>query len=130
MARSCSRLYCMAVEPMRIAITGAGGMLGHDLVSVLQPEHEVLPLDHRSCDICDEAAVHRVFREWRPELVVNCAAFTDVDGCEVDPERAFAVNANGSGNVARAAERVAGRVFYISTDYVFDGEKREPYLEA
>jgi dTDP-4-dehydrorhamnose reductase len=114
---------------MRITITGAGGMLGCDLASVLQPKHEILALDHHSCDVSDESAVRRVFFEWRPELVVNCAAFTDVDGCESNAERAFAVNALGAGNVARAAEQVGARVFYISTDYVFDGNKREPYLE-
>jgi dTDP-4-dehydrorhamnose reductase len=114
---------------MRIAITGAAGMLGQDLVAVLRPSHEVLALDHRACDISDEAAVRRVFCEWRPKLVVNCAAFTDVDGCESQPDLAFAVNARGAGNVARAAEQAGGRVFYISTDYVFDGQKREPYCE-
>jgi dTDP-4-dehydrorhamnose reductase len=70
-----------------------------------------------------------VFCDWRPKLVVNCAAFTDVDGCESDPDRAFAINGRGAGNVARAAEQAGGRVVYISTDYVFDGEKREPYRE-
>ena len=104
-------------------------MLGQDLAAALRPNHEVLALDHRACDISDEAAVRRVFCEWRPKLVVNCAAFTDVDACESEPERAFAVNALGAGNVARAAEQAGGRVFYISTDYVFDGEKREPYCE-
>jgi len=102
-------------------------MLGQDLATVLRPAHEVLALDRRACDIADEAAVRRIFCEWRPKLVVNCAAFTDVDGCETDPERAFAVNARGAGHVARAAEQAGGRVFYISTDYVFDGEKQEPY---
>ena len=104
-------------------------MLGQDLVSVLQPQHEILALDHRSCDIVDEAAVRRVFCEWRPKLVVNCAAYTNVDGCESDREQAFAVNGRGAGNVARAAEQSGGRVFYVSTDYVFDGNKREPYRE-
>ena len=114
---------------MRIAITGAGGMLGQDLASVLRPNHEVLALDHRACDVLDEAALRRVFSEWRPDRVVNCAAITDVDGAETDPERAFAVNARGAGNVARAAEQAGGRVFYSSTDYVFDGAKQEPYGE-
>ena len=114
---------------MRIAITGAGGMLGQDLAAVLPPEHEVLALDHRACDVSEESAVRRVFCEWRPKLVVNCAALTDVDGCESDPERAFTVNARGAGHVARAAEQAGARVFYISTDYVFDGTKREPYGE-
>ena len=104
-------------------------MLGQDLAAVLPPNHEVLALDHRECDISDEAAVRRVFCDWKPKLVVNCAAFTDVDACESDRERAFAVNARGAGHVARAAEHAGGRVFYISTDYVFDGEKRQPYGE-
>ena len=104
-------------------------MLGQDLVAVLQAKHEVLALDHAACDVSDEAAVRRIFCEWRPKLVVNCAAYADVDGCERDPERAFAVNARGAGHVARAAEQVGARVFYISTDYVFNGEKREPYRE-
>jgi len=104
-------------------------MLGQDLAAVLRPSHDILALDHRACDISDETALRRVFCEWRPKLVVNCAAFTDVDACESEPERAFAVNARGAGNVARAAEQAGGRVFYISTDYVFDGGKREPYCE-
>jgi len=104
-------------------------MLGQDLAAVLRPDHEVLALDHRACDISDETAVQRVFRDWRPKLVVNCAAFTDVDACESEREHAFAVNGRGAGNVARAAEQAGSRVFYISTDYVFDGEKREPYQE-
>lgn len=104
-------------------------MLGQDLVDVLRAKHDILALDHAACDISDEAAVRRIFGEWRPALVVNCAAYADVDGCERDPARAFAVNSRGAGNVARAAEQVGGRVFYISTDYVFDGQKREPYRE-
>jgi len=104
-------------------------MLGQDLTAVLRPSHEVLALDRRACDVSDESMVRRAFREFSPELVVNCAAFTDVDGCETDPERAFAVNARGAGHVARAAEQVGARVFYISTDFVFDGEKHESYRE-
>lgn len=104
-------------------------MLGQDLTAVLRETHDVLALDHRACDVSDEAAVRRVLCEWRPKLVVNCAAYADVDGCERDPERAFAVNARGAGHVARGAEQVGARVFYISTDYVFNGEKRIPYRE-
>ncbi|MBI4465225.1 MAG: dTDP-4-dehydrorhamnose reductase [Acidobacteria bacterium] len=114
---------------MRILITGADGMLGKDLASVLESRHQVLPLGHAACDITAQAAVLRVFREWRPELAINCAACADVDGCERDPERAFAVNARGAGHVARAAEQVGARVFHISTDYVFDGQQRIPYTE-
>ncbi|MBI1956283.1 MAG: dTDP-4-dehydrorhamnose reductase [Acidobacteria bacterium] len=115
---------------MRVAITGAGGMLGKDLAPLLAKSHEVMALQHAACDITEEAAVLRVFREWQPNLVVNCAAFTDVDGCEREPERALAVNARGAGHVARAAAKVGARLFHISTDYVFDGAKRTPYQEA
>jgi dTDP-4-dehydrorhamnose reductase len=114
---------------MRILITGAGGMLASDLRPVLATKHEVLALDRASCDITDEAAVERAVGESRPDLIVNCAAFPDVDGCERDPERAFAVNGRGPGILARAAEGVGARLIHISTDYVFDGRKRTPYRE-
>ena len=104
-------------------------MLGKDLAPALKPNHELLPLGHSACDITAGAEVSRVFREWRPELVVHCAAYTDVDGCERDAGRAFAVNAQGADHVARAAGEAGARVFYISTDYVFDGEKKGPYHE-
>ena len=105
-------------------------MLGKELAVLLPSAHQVLPLGHSECDITVESQVQRVFREWRPDLVVNCAACADVDGCELDSERAFAVNATGAGHVARAAEQLAARLFHISTDYVFDGQKRTPYTET
>ncbi|MBI3894573.1 MAG: dTDP-4-dehydrorhamnose reductase [Acidobacteria bacterium] len=115
---------------MRIAITGAGGMLGMDIAALLAKSHDVLTLNHAACDITEEAAIVRLFQQWKPNLAVNCAAFADVDGCERDPERAFAVNARGAGNMARAAGKVGARLFHISTDYVFDGSKRAPYQET
>ncbi len=104
-------------------------MLGKDLSPVLKPDHEVLPLNHSACDVTVGAEVSRVFRDWQPELVIHCAAYTDVDGCERNSKRAFAVNAEGAANVVRASEQVGARVFYISTDYVFDGTKKSPYNE-
>ena len=104
-------------------------MLGSDLVSVLRANQDVLALEHSACDITDEDALRRVFGEWRPQAVINCAAYADVDGCEGNPAKAFAVNAQGAGNVARAAEAVGARTVYISTDYVFDGEGQRPYRE-
>ena len=114
---------------MRILITGSGGMLGGDLVPLLATRHEVRACGHAGCDIADQVAVSRTFAEFSPQLVINCAAMADVDGCEREPQRAFAVNARGAGNVARAAESVGARVFHVSTDYVFDGTKRTPYTE-
>ncbi len=104
-------------------------MLGGDLVEVLQPSHSVAALGHAECDITDEAALQRVFEQHRPELVINAAAYTDVDGCERNPGLAMAVNGDGAGNVRRAAEGVGARVFHISTDYVFDGAQQTPYGE-
>ena len=114
---------------MRILITGANGMLGQDLVPLLATRHEVRACGHADCDITDQVSVSRVFADASPQLVINCAAMADVDGCERDPARAMAVNARGAGNVARAAEGIGARVFHISTDYVFDGAKRRPYTE-
>jgi dTDP-4-dehydrorhamnose reductase len=114
---------------MRILITGANGMLGGDLVPLLAAAHEVRACGHADCDITDQVSVSRALSDFSPQLVINCAAMADVDGCERDPQRAFAVNARGAGNIARAAEAVHARVFHISTDYVFDGTKRTPYVE-
>jgi dTDP-4-dehydrorhamnose reductase len=105
-------------------------MLARDLVPVLSRAHEVFALDHSSCDITRPSDIQRVVAECRPQIIVNCAAFPDVDGCERDPERAFAVNGAGPGNLARAAEAAGARVFHISTDYVFDGAKGAPYIES
>jgi dTDP-4-dehydrorhamnose reductase len=115
---------------MRILITGSDGMLAKDVARVLMAKHELLEFNRSSLDITDPAAVDRVCQASRPDLIVNCAAFPDVDGCERDPERAFAVNGSGPGHLARAAEAIGGRVFHISTDYVFDGRKGSPYREG
>jgi dTDP-4-dehydrorhamnose reductase len=114
---------------MRILITGARGMLGGDLAPLLAAHHDVRACGHAECDITDQVAVSRVLSDFSPQVVINCAAMADVDGCEREPQRAFAVNARGAGNVARAAESVGARVIHISTDYVFDGAKRTPYTE-
>jgi len=89
---------------MRILITGANGMLGRELAPVLAPRHEVRAVSHAECDIADESSIGHAVAEWTPELVINCAALSDVDGCERDPERALAVNGHGAGHLARAAE--------------------------
>ncbi|MBI4480061.1 MAG: dTDP-4-dehydrorhamnose reductase [Acidobacteria bacterium] len=114
---------------MLVLITGANGMLGQDLVPLLAARHEVRACGHADCDITDQVSVSRVISDFSPQLVINCAAMADVDGCERDPARALAVNARGAGNVARAAETIGARMFHISTDYVFDGAKRTPYTE-
>ncbi|MBV9464564.1 MAG: dTDP-4-dehydrorhamnose reductase [Solirubrobacterales bacterium] len=116
---------------MRIVITGAAGMLGQDLRSAASAAgHEVLALVRAELDITDPDAVQRQLAQARPEVVINCAAWTDVDGAEGDYPGAVAVNGAGAGNVARAAAAAGAWTLHVSSDYVFDGAKREPYLES
>jgi dTDP-4-dehydrorhamnose reductase len=113
----------------RILVTGAGGMLGSDLVPVLAGAgHDVFARPRSDLDITKEKDVALAFREIRPHVVVNCAAFTRVDDCESDP-RALEVNALGVHRLAEHSLRHAAQLVQISTDFVFDGEKREPYCE-
>lgn len=105
---------------MRVLITGAGGQLGLDLVDAFA-DHDVTALAHRDLDITEEAAVTAAIEGLAPDLVLNAAAWTDVDGCERDPERAHASNALGPWWLARACARRAATLVTFSTDYVFDG---------
>ncbi|HUM00443.1 MAG TPA: dTDP-4-dehydrorhamnose reductase [Mycobacterium sp.] len=110
----------------RIVITGAGGQVGRFLTGeAARRGYEVSALTHREWDITDPAAAERFVAE--NDLVVNCAAFTDVDGAEADPEGAYAINATGAENVAHACARVGAHLVHISTDYVFGGEQHHPY---
>jgi dTDP-4-dehydrorhamnose reductase len=116
---------------MRFAITGAAGMLGQDLVAEARGAgHEVLALPRAELDIADRAAVDDVLGAARADVVVNCAAWTDVDGAETSPDDALAVNGTGAGNVARAAAASGAWTIHVSSDYVFDGSKRSPYVES
>jgi dTDP-4-dehydrorhamnose reductase len=116
---------------MRILITGAGGMLGRDVCSaVLGAGHEVLPFLHEELDVSVGDAVRETFERVRPDAVVNCAAWTDVDGAESRVEEAFAVNGSGAGNVAVGADAVGAWTVHVSTDYVFDGRQTVPYVES
>jgi len=112
---------------MRILVTGAGGMLGLDVAAAAGAAgHEVVALARADLDVSDAGAVRAAVAASGPDAIVNCAAWTDVDGAEAEPDAARAVNADGAGNVA-----VAGvRVVHVSTDYVFDGAKRAPYTET
>lgn len=113
---------------MRTLVTGAAGQLGVELLRTAPPSVHVIGLDHRGCDITDRAQVDAAIGTHRPDLVINAAAFTAVDDAERAPGLARAVNTTGAGNVARGAEAVGARTIHISTDYVFDGTSREPYL--
>ena len=112
---------------MKVLITGAGGMVGRALAEHCRSRDEVAAFDRAGLDITDERAVREAFAGARPEAVFNCAAWTDVDGCELDPQRAFLVNSQGV-EILATASRAAGAVFVaVSTDYVFDGRKAEGF---
>jgi dTDP-4-dehydrorhamnose reductase len=116
---------------MRLLITGAAGMLGQDVVRAARAAAvDCVPLSRSELDITDQAAVHAALRRAEPDVVVNCAAWTDVDGAESAFEAASAVNAQGAANVATAASQAGAWTVHISSDYVFDGAKREPYTES
>jgi dTDP-4-dehydrorhamnose reductase len=116
---------------MRMLVTGAGGMLGRDVARVARERgYDVVALVRAELEVTDAEAVQGALREAGPQLVVNCAGWTDVDGAESDEEGATAVNGAGAGNVARAAGACGARVVHVSTDYVFDGDGRAPYVET
>lgn len=104
-------------------------MLGQDLAPLLEARHELLPVDLPEVDITDADAMARAVDTGKPDVVIHAAAFTAVDDCELQPERAFLVNSVGTRNVALASRRAGVPMLYISTDYVFDGGKDGPYLE-
>ncbi len=116
---------------MKLLITGAAGMLGRDLMLAAgNAGHDVVGFGHAELDITDADAVRRKVDLERPDVLINSAAWTDVDGAEEAEEAAFAVNGAGAGNVAAAAAEVGAAVVQVSTDYVFDGTKRTPYVES
>jgi dTDP-4-dehydrorhamnose reductase len=116
---------------MRVLIPGAGGMLGQDVASCAAAAgQDVVALPHAELDIRDAGAVQAAVREHRPDAIINCAAWTDVDGAESNAAAALAVNGGGAGNVARAACEAGAWIVHVSSDYVFDGTKREPYVES
>jgi len=121
----------------RILVIGAKGMLGKDLVEILRSssrvdqrlDWEVFGWDIEEIDIQEEKNTVTKIESLRPDIVINIAAYTNVDGCESHDEKAFAINAEGMRHVALGALRCRAKVVYLSTDYIFDGKKREPYLE-
>jgi dTDP-4-dehydrorhamnose reductase len=115
---------------MKLFVTGAGGQLGHELVEAIHAAgHEPIATTHAQLDITDEEAVRIAIGSAKPDVVIHAAAWTAVDACEGDIEKAMLVNGTASKYVADAAHAVGARVVYISTDYVFDGSKPTPYNE-
>lgn len=116
---------------MKVLVLGARGMLGSDVMRALEDAgHEVRGFGHTELDITDLDALRSRFELDRPDAVMNCAAWTDVDGAEDDPEGAQLVNGTGAGNVATVAAEIGARVVYVSSDYVFDGTKDGDYVES
>lgn len=115
---------------MNILVVGHRGMLGSDLMTrFVMSGHDVTGMDIGELDITSRSAVGDALRETGPDVVVNAAAYTNVDGCESDREGCFAVNARGIENIALACRDRGSRVVHFSTDYIFDGRKGEPYVE-
>ena len=128
---------------MRIIVTGAKGQLGTEIQKcfergytelgvpeILKSENEVCYVDIDTVDIADIGALRALFAEFKPEAVINCAAFTKVDACETtDRETSFKANALGPRNLAMACEEIGAKLVHVSTDYVFAGDGDKPYVE-
>jgi dTDP-4-dehydrorhamnose reductase len=116
---------------MRLLITGAAGMLGQDVGAVgTAAGLDTVSLARAELDIANRDAVDAAVSRLRPDAIINCAAWTDVDAAEEHEPDALAVNSTGAGNLARAAAAAGAWTIQVSSDYVFDGAKREPYLES
>lgn len=116
--------------PGKVLLTGHRGQLGSDLLTMLSDKFQVVGFDLPELDICSELTVLNAVLSERPDVVIHSAAYTNVDGCELDPDTAMAVNAEGTRHVARACARTGIRMIYYSTDYVFDGTKADAYTET
>ncbi|MCC3646355.1 dTDP-4-dehydrorhamnose reductase [Cytobacillus oceanisediminis] len=114
---------------MNILITGAHGQLGKQLERILKGSHTVYSLGKNELDITIKENTEKIFLQLKPQIVIHAAAFTAVDQCEIDRKKAFEVNGIGTGYVAQAANKIQAKMFYISSDYVFDGKKQVPYKE-
>ncbi|MBA7509032.1 dTDP-4-dehydrorhamnose reductase [subsurface metagenome] len=113
---------------MKILITGSKGQLGIELIDIAPQEHKIFGYD-LDMDITDRFAIESRFLKVKPDLVIHCAAFTDVDGCEGFRDKAFLVNGTGTENLAKVARKYDCEFVYVSTDYVFNGKKDMPYVE-
>ncbi len=115
---------------MRLLVTGAAGQVGRELVDLCESSgDEVVACDHGALDVTDRDSVLQAILTVRPDAVVHAGAWTAVDACESDPDKAMAVNAVGARHVAEACERSGAHLVHVSTDYVFDGSKAVPYDE-
>jgi dTDP-4-dehydrorhamnose reductase len=113
---------------MRITVIGSTGQLGTDLMKVLSNKHEILGLTHRDVEVTEHSSC-KVLTERQPDVIINTAAFHKTDQCEEEPLKTFSVNALGARNISTVSKEIGATAVFISTDYVFDGFKNEPYIE-
>lgn len=114
---------------MKILVTGAKGQLGTDVVNCLGEMHDVVGMDRNQLDVTNLDECMQVIQSIRPDIVIHCAAFTQVDLAERERDQAYLVNAIGGRNIAIASEEMSAKMVYFSTDYVFDGNNNVPYQE-
>ena len=114
---------------MKILITGSNGMLAHDLINALQERHDLILTTSKTLDITDKKQTIDYICDKKPDLVINSAAYTDVDGCEENQDLAYSVNGEGVRNLALACRDIDCPLVHISTDYVFDGSATKPIRE-
>ena len=117
---------------MKILITGGKGQLGTDCVQVFRETHQVMAIDLDEVDITRQADLEALVQKFMPDIIINCAAYTQVDQCEIEKKLAWKVNVTGTENLVNCSEKHGNRLIHISTDYVFDGRKKipEPYVET
>ena len=114
---------------MKLLLTGRKGQLGFELARTLAPLGDVLALDRGGCDLSDPDSIRRAIQSYKPDVIVNAAAYTAVDRAESRPDDAHAINAHAVGVIGEEAQRINARVIHYSTDYVFDGTASRPYTE-
>lgn len=114
---------------MRIIVTGSKGMLARDMIPVLKENHEVLEFSKELLDITDLSKIEKILGNEKPDVLINCAAYTAVDRAESESEKAYLLNAKGPEILAKACHKAGARLVHVSTDFVFDGKTPRPYKE-
>ena len=112
---------------MKVLIAGSNGQLGWELNRTCPDEHKIISLDYPGIDICDSASVFGILKKYKPDWIINCAAYTNVDKAETDEAAARAVNCEGAANLAGGALEINARMVHISTDFVFNGNTAKPW---
>jgi len=114
---------------MKILITGGKGLVGSHLTKILSEKYNVISTGREEVDIVNYEKSLDFIKNIKPEVIIHCAAFSNVDGCEVEQEKAYKVNSIGTLNISKICQEVKSKLIYISTDFVFNGEKKKPYSE-